>query len=240
MQIIQCPHCAKRVGRTEGEAGQRAKCPHCQGIFMLPDLPPGYEEPPPEQHMIITARSHRVISQTHRQPARDPFQLIVAYWPVPTGLVGIIVVVAGLYSDPPADLIQYIGFVLFAAGASTLAVRSAPYSWKTVTAVACILASTSGIAARGYFDTITETTTTATMVRIDTVRRFSRQTVWRNVTIRDELGERVSWAAGPTSPDTGTPHGPWSITVFDPYESGTVWFWYGEYVSEADWHRMNK
>jgi hypothetical protein len=74
MQIIQCPHCAKRVGRTEGEAGQQAKCPHCQGVFMLPDLPPA-DPPTPHDDMIV-----KLLTELIRQQSRQISLLRTVAW----------------------------------------------------------------------------------------------------------------------------------------------------------------
>jgi hypothetical protein len=60
------------------------------------------------------------------------------------------------------------------------------------------------------------------------------------------LRKRILESAGPMAP-SGNPHGMWVDTVYDNSEaldlvgnSRTAFYWYGDEVSEGEWHLRNK
>ncbi len=50
-----------------------------------------------------------------------------------------------------------------------------------------------------------------------------------------------SWAvlSGPMSP-SGKLHGQWTMTLFGHPEDTAAWFWYGEEITEGEWHLRNR
>jgi len=61
----------------------------------------------------------------------------------------------------------------------------------------------------------------------------------RRVTVRDDAGGILYWIDGPMA-GTGTPHGAWEKTTLKPYDRSAVFYWYGEEVSEGEWHLRNR
>jgi len=80
----------------------------------------------------------------------------------------------------------------------------------------------------------------------DYYRRLSKRPYYRKMNLR-KPGEFLTWyiSQGPMT-DTGKPHGKWSWTNLDwdakPFESkqGIKFYWYGEELSEGNWHLRNK
>lgn len=65
---------------------------------------------------------------------------------------------------------------------------------------------------------------------------------WGNVHIRRDVSfsDRSGSMSGPMSP-SGKPHGAWVVTYLElgkPDEQ--IWYWYGDRISEGEWHLRNK
>jgi hypothetical protein len=44
---------------------------------------------------------------------------------------------------------------------------------------------------------------------------------------------------GPLAP-SGKPHGEWTVILWKPQDYSTfLWYWYGDQISEGEWHRLN-
>ena len=74
----------------------------------------------------------------------------------------------------------------------------------------------------------------------DTCRVFGRQLIHRDMTHFDEKGH-LDWEAGGPMSESGKPHGHWTTTLWEPRLNWTdQWYWYGEEVSEGQWHLRNR
>ena len=77
----------------------------------------------------------------------------------------------------------------------------------------------------------------------DRYRRWGRRLVYRWVASYDGNTTEDYWAAfhsqGRMSA-SGRPHGPWQMNCYNPPYAKDVWFWYGEEISEGEWHLRNK
>ncbi len=74
----------------------------------------------------------------------------------------------------------------------------------------------------------------------DTRRVFGRQLIHRDMTHFDEKGH-LDWEAGGPMSESGKPHGHWTTTLWEPRLNWTdQWYWYGEEVSEGQWHLRNR
>jgi hypothetical protein len=70
----------------------------------------------------------------------------------------------------------------------------------------------------------------------DTYGYWSGKMQNRSVYERNQDDEGVSLSHGPMS-ETETLHGEWTISIFKPeYRSKKIYFWYGDEVSEGEWH----
>ncbi len=112
-----------------------------------------------------------------------------------------------------------------------------------------ILLTLTVIVAWGYNDTYEIQWVDANTRFADTYKRWSDQFVYRKFSVYDSpkaaqqarfvgLGE-VS-AKGPMA-GTGKPHGSWEYTQWKPkWQVETKFYWYGEEVSEGEWHLRNR
>lgn len=79
----------------------------------------------------------------------------------------------------------------------------------------------------------------------DTRNCWSNALVFRDITIYesdDQMPDgktRSLTTSGPMA-GTGKPHGEWSVVYWGPFRSETKFFWFGEEVSEGEWHLRNK
>lgn len=73
----------------------------------------------------------------------------------------------------------------------------------------------------------------------DTYDRWSGQHTHRNVWHRDPSGKTLGRSDGPMA-GTGKPHGIWDELWFEPLRMDKKFYWYGEVVTEGEWHLRNK
>ncbi len=80
----------------------------------------------------------------------------------------------------------------------------------------------------------------------DTCSRWTGKMTHRRLSVRRyKNGEGTSWTvvSGPMS-DSGKCHGKWKTLFLRPLDFGnpakTEWYWYGEKISEGEWHLRNK
>ena len=77
----------------------------------------------------------------------------------------------------------------------------------------------------------------------DTHKRWSGRITYRVLTMctGTSFKERLTPDSfeGPLSP-SGKPHGHWVQTTWSPYQRTDEWYWYGEKITEGEWHLRNK
>ena len=74
----------------------------------------------------------------------------------------------------------------------------------------------------------------------DTFTRWGNNHFYRRVTFSDEQGHWTGWSSGHVA-GSGKLHGEWSFTTFKPsWTNELKWFWYGDEISEGEWHLRNR
>lgn len=116
--------------------------------------------------------------------------------------------------------------------------------WKKLTASLIVVASLAGAIALGchkyYSRTHVQLWTNDDGTRyVDTYRIWDNRHLHRYVVVSDETGNPTLIDEGPMS-ESSRPHGKWThINV--PLDSTTAhWYWYGEAITEGEWHLRNK
>lgn len=56
---------------------------------------------------------------------------------------------------------------------------------------------------------------------------------------KDSVFDLDAWFHGPIA-GTGKRHGEWAIVTWKPYSSTSKFYWYGEEVSEGEWHKLSR
>jgi hypothetical protein len=72
-----------------------------------------------------------------------------------------------------------------------------------------------------------------------TRRRWDDSLVYLKVLLFDENEHLTGWAAGPLTKN-GKLHGEQTTVIVSPYLVTHTWHWYGEEISEGEWHLRNK
>ncbi len=68
--------------------------------------------------------------------------------------------------------------------------------------------------------------------------RWSGAIYWRDFTVYGRNGEPFS-SQGPMS-TTNKPHGHWTEFSWSDFETHDRWYWYGDEVTEGEWHLRNR
>jgi len=95
-----------------------------------------------------------------------------------------------------------------------------------------------------YFDFYQEHWTSPADVQfVDKYLRWGHQITQREIRWPTPPGLKFSLlrpsASGPMAGNT-KPHGEWTYISWDPFESRKSWYWYGESISEGEWHLRKK
>jgi hypothetical protein len=74
----------------------------------------------------------------------------------------------------------------------------------------------------------------------DTYTRFDSHITFRDLTTYDADGHLLRSSRGPMTA-SNKPHGEWKVVMWQPDCSiGREWYWYGEEVSEGEWHLRDR
>ena len=73
----------------------------------------------------------------------------------------------------------------------------------------------------------------------ETYSNWTGKPCYRHVEMRDSGGKAIGYADGPVS-DSGKPHGEWDLLFLDEFKSVKWWYWYGEQITEGEWHLRNQ
>lgn len=73
----------------------------------------------------------------------------------------------------------------------------------------------------------------------DTYKRWGDRFVHRRIDNYDNRGHVTRSFAGPMS-ESGKPHGPWELALWDSHDRRLSWYWYGEKITEGEWHLRNR
>lgn len=136
-------------------------------------------------------------------------------------------------NSTPVVLCGYLA--IFAAGwlahrlqsRSSGRVRAATVSMSAVALATCLFAMTDVRVERWESE--------AGLIFIDTHSRFSRTPLYREILDRSSL----SSFEGPLA-ETGKPHGKWVMFNSSTLQTTYHFYWYGEDVSEGEWHLRNR
>lgn len=231
---FSCNHCNKRVQAPDLAAGKKAKCPHCEKINTVP-IPDGFEQllPPP----ALTPAAPKPSRPAGKLPSwvKIP-RLSWRGWLIVSGLAFLLT----LRTPPgPLVLLHYVALI-FAVG---LLVTRITQPWvpkwsKLISlAVALIAASCWGrtdyyMEYRTKFDDGGEIESSTT----DYIYRSQYRPFYRDMYI---WGKDGTYHAEGGFSETGKQHGRWESYSGD-YRTKYEWFWYGEPVTEGEWHLRNK
>lgn len=241
---VECPHCHIEVEISDWKPGIEIVCIHCRTKYML--LNPGEESPLDIERRQKKALKRLKAKRDRREAWNRIFEGIVST-AKPLGFA--VLIIATLYlgfSEPPTDLLHYVGIASIISVVAWKFYRRRPRTSSevnriTLSAIAVIVVC---LAVRGYFDTTTERHTTRDSNGESTeyenvISRFGRKYIYRTIRVFDQDGSFVCVMEGPLSPESGKSHGHWKYLGFSPIHGEDWWYWYGDQVSEGEWHVRN-
>lgn len=215
-------------------AGRTGKCPKCGARLTVPaieaespiNIDTGKEGNATND---ATLSSKKMIWS---EPAFLEFPWLVLF-----GVIGLVAWVATLRTQPsPLVLVHYGGLVLACCGF----IRLVSYRWQWLPTKACtIVLVVSVVSLWSRFDTYVDRWTSKNDLKYrDTVCRWSHRVTYRSV-FYDHNG--TIWSLSGPIAGSGVKHGEWSYYELSPtWYSSKTWYWYGQEISEGEWHLRNK
>ena len=195
-------------------------------------------EPPPKEAAIAEATQGYILATTIDAGHR-PYGEVARVTAGCGMFIGFLLLF--LLRQPPSLLVllPYLGVLLMAISGAVLlsrrvpAVRSKTGKAVTICAAAFLIWLLAGF---DQYETVRkskESTTART-----TYARWGGRPLHRSIFVQDKEG--FFWMEGPLSP-SGKPHGEWKNggTGVGPMEA-REWFWYGDQITEGEWHLRNK
>lgn len=228
----QCPHCDGVVGFVPQLVGMRVRCPHCDSHFIMREDRRQVIVPPVVRALPTIRAESRIINVPRKKAAAAIYSSAL--------IASLIFAVLGWASDPPVDLLQYIGLTGICLCIDTwiCSLFRGPSVWRTLTLTVCVAINVAGIAVCGYFDTEEIVRDKDNFRVVETCRRFRPEIIYRKVIVYDDNGYWVGTLQGPTSPESGAQHGHWeAVFASDAIKSSGTWYWYGQEVTEGEWQR---
>lgn len=115
--------------------------------------------------------------------------------------------------------------------------------WKKLTGAAIAVAILAGAITFGgykyYSRTRVQIWNSVDAQYEDTYRVWDDRHLTRYYSTKDADGTLQTVAEGPMS-ESGRPHGEWTIIYPSLEESTQQWYWYGEPITEGEWHLRNR
>lgn len=178
-----------------------------------------------------------LLDPTPDETFRDRLRMTWPGWAIATGLLGWVLCVTNERGG--RAILCYPFLALACAGVVGFAVRRFDRWWVRYAGAALAALV---LVWWGSVDTYTERWHNGSAKLTDTYRRLGNRPIHRLIYFYDSSEESplVPSAEGPLA-GTGKPHGQWRYTTWEPeFSVRSKFYWYGEEVSEGEWHLRNK
>jgi hypothetical protein len=231
-----CPKCRKTLTADHDIAGRRIECPACQSSFVVPATEaPVIDTTPKPSPPAIPSRIDEKMSWDDLKRGSPWLVFGIA-------ALTFLVTLRGYNSAP----IHYLALIVATGWITTIVLRRYfPHApWVTGVAIAAAIGTAF---VWGQFDySIQEWTAPKDEefeeVRYtDYVKRGHSKPFWRVINFTENDGH--SWTDKGAMTESGKLHGMWHrFDTRGPVENWSTdrWYWYGEPVSEGEWHLRNK
>lgn len=235
---FQCPRCGKPVQAPDTTIGKKARCPHCGNISRVP-APDGFEpilQPPIVKPAPIATDSPK---PARRLPSwvRIP-SYSWRFWLVVSALAFVLTI-----RTPPSSwvLVHYLG-LMFAVGLLVARIVQPKFpQWEKRIALAAAFVVAWLWWRTDYYIAFWEKEDDFSRASYtDYIYRGNYRPFYRKL-ISNVKDVGTEYTEGAMT-ETGRLHGHWHSTVFSDsgMRSGDDWYWYGERISEGEWHLRNK
>ena len=140
-------------------------------------------------------------------------------------------------------LLSYPCIAFVGAGITAHCLRQCTWLWTKLTG---ILLTVAAVYLWGHYDVYDDRWVHDNVRYTDTYKVWGGQHIYRDLYAFETpeaadkwLGMPIRSARGPIA-GTGRFHGKWSYTYWKPFRVETKFFWYGEEISEGEWHLRNQ
>lgn len=256
--IVTCPNCSARGKAPDKLRGKRVKCSRCQTLinvstFVPADDPPDEEppdEPEPESERLpLPAASADEDPMRAVRPRRNYARILAGeVWGYRTGIARTALVVTCVLATIYALGCRFmtrdwwlIGHVsIIAAVASIGLFLRTIYPWRWIWLGPLTFAIAIGLVVLNH-ETATYTSHWENEEKVSFKDEYFRGAEFPFYRSASKLTDDEFWTAeGPMS-DSGRMHGKWTFwNLRNDARTQPKWYWYGEEITEGEWHLRNK
>lgn len=242
----ECPNCGKISQVPDEYKGRKLKCPKCGEVFrstgdvMLIDESPATLNVETVNSPFPELKEPQVTSQTKDEKQSFPAFVWRKLTDFKWGFLGFFFLIYAWGTWEDESRIQwFLGSLSVVAFVTILfrgtiknysKLRKIDWRWGIIPGVLCaIWYHSQGI----YYERWEKDG----VEYLDTYSRSGRKHIYRTIWFTDESSP-YRWAEGGIS-ESGKLHGKWEFTLRN-FKTVSHWYFYGEEVTEAEWHRSNK
>ncbi len=231
---FRCPDCRTILKTNADRAGQRTHCPSCRCAVQVPNCTFYVEPSPPPVSAPAVLPAGGRLTIPRKKTLAERLTEIVPFLPY-VGLICGGAVALSLWETPPSLLwlLSYVAVVCVAVSAAYI-VQNHWRRWRRAVWVATLFVTP--LLIWGYYKTATYAVIWES--ESNDARYVDTYTRERRIVERLILFHSGSiWIASGGFSDSGKLHGKWSYLMRDGgLAEESVWYWYGEEVSEGEWH----
>jgi hypothetical protein len=213
-----CPFCDNSMRAPLSAVGKSGRCKQCRNVVLVPKPKPLPSAEPLPSTFI---------------PADKPWPWSILY--ATAGMTCLIGWMVTAENDvTPADYLLLIG----ACGSLWLTLTRITKPLIAHPAGAIVLLSCVGL--YGWNDTTRyQFANDQGADIVETYARWGGRPIKKSIVVYSEDGSIAATAEGSLA-ESGSNHGEWTLIIYDPeFLVRTEHYWYGEKVSEAEFHRLN-
>lgn len=223
---VLCP-CGAKLNVKDELSGKQGKCPSCKrNLNLLP-----HNSAPRPTNPLPSGIDAATTWLGKTWPT----------WAIVLGLLGWLVFANSMSRAVP--LLSYPCIAFVGAGITARCTRKYTWRWTKLTG---ILLTVTAVYLWGRYDTYNSEWVHDNVRYTDTYKRWGGQHIYRVLHAFETPEAAAEWrgipnwsARGPIT-ETGKVHGKWSYTYWKPdFHIETKFFWYGEEISEGEWHLRN-
>lgn len=214
-----CPFCNSEIRVPVAAVGKSGTCKKCRNKVIVPKR---VSMPAPTQPTVPVMDPRPFESVKRQSPAV----------PIGSVLLGSGVFGWAWFAADEVYPLDYAGILIAATGACILLCLVTRFFVALIVASAAFIG---GVVWYASNDLVTDNWSNEQIEYSDRVLRFGRIIRTRSMVTHNEAGEKAAQWSGEMS-ESGKPHGKWHITYFPSYDSRDLWFWYGEEITEGEWH----
>lgn len=227
-----CPDCRSTYA-VPGTDPQKARCSKCRDVLArvwnqaipIASPPPLKPKPAPVPATVWRPVTRPLLAALSQDACLEVM------------IVGLLVWFLFAFAPPGWDLFSYLGLIAAVAAGTLWRLRRTPKRPRLIVG-AGVCVGLVALATFGWNDTYEREIFEDDFVSTVTFTRWGDTPVYEHMLART-VDAPFAWAEGPLS-SSGRKHGCWRMRIAGAPRSGDLWFWYGDLVTEGEWHRRDR